>query len=350
MMKTFDPIRSLATLAVLAAASATAQTGPVARSYTYWGRPSYVMASNVLNANVRSVQTNLTHLRVASYNIENFTDAISDGPERTEEQFATQARGAAAILDGIEADIVLIIEIEGANSLRKLNDSLKKPYPFGWITDLGSGDGGKHEQKLNLALLSRVELDEIREVDFAELSGPGRPTRGLIRFQKNLGDGHRLLGYGVHLKSNWGVKERNIAQRRHALQILTNDIAWVQSKQKAAFWEMVVLGDTNVDPALLPQFEGDTSFEPLAGWRDLWADVPASNRVTCDTRRGDEKLEFPPATFDRVFVSSDLTSAPWRAGSVAAIMAGTCTTNSHMPPGEGGHVSDHYPVYVDLMK
>lgn len=345
------PMRTLliATFA-LAALVAQSQTGTAARSYTYWGKPSYVMASNVINANVHSTTTNLSHVRVSSYNIENFTDGVGDGPDRTEARVATQVKGAAAILDGIDADIQIIVEIEGANSLRLLNSALKKPYPLGWITDLGSGDGGKHEQKLNIALLSRFPLDEIREVDFAELSGPGRPTRGLLRFQKDLGDGHALLGYGVHLKSNWGVKERNIAQREHALQILTNDISWVQSKRKAGTWEMIVLGDTNVDPALLPQFDGDTSFAPLASWRDLWTDVPASNRVTCDSRHGDPALEFPPATFDRIFVSTDLTAAPWQAGKISSVVSGTCTADSHMPPGEGGHVSDHYPVYVDLTR
>ncbi|HOO21933.1 MAG TPA: hypothetical protein PL011_11170, partial [Kiritimatiellia bacterium] len=35
-------------------------------------------------------------LRIATYNLEHFTDARGDGPERTPELFIAQARGAAA--------------------------------------------------------------------------------------------------------------------------------------------------------------------------------------------------------------------------------------------------------------
>ena len=48
-------------------------------------------------------------LRVAAYNIENFTDAEGDGEDRTAETMKLQAQGAAANLDQIGADVVMVI-------------------------------------------------------------------------------------------------------------------------------------------------------------------------------------------------------------------------------------------------
>lgn len=340
----------LLSAAFVSASCVLAEQAPAQKKeFTFWGKPEFAAPSAVLAGTAEPLGER-SRLRIAFYNIENFTDGVGDDPDRTPEIMARQAAGAAALIDRIDPDIQVFCETENATSVLALNRALKKPFPQVWITELGSGDGGKHEQKLQLVLLSRVPIAEVREIDFAPLQGPGRPTRGLLRFAVDLGGNRKLLCYGVHLKSNWGVRERNIAQRQHALNILLKDIDWVKGHHKDTEWEMLILGDTNVDPTLLPQFEGDASFAALASWHDLWKDVPAEKRVTCDTRRGDPALEFPPATFDRIFVSEALMAAPWKAGPAQNLPEGTDTKNSRTPPGTGSHVSDHYPVYVDIVK
>lgn len=286
-------------------------------------------------------------LRVAAYNIENFTDAVGDGDDRTPELMQAQARGAAANLDEIDADLALIIEIENAAALQALNKTLARPYPAGYITHLG--EGAPDEQKLNIAVLTRVPLVDLREIDFGPLTGAGRPTRGVLRVQADLGGGRRLAVYAVHLKSNYGYRPRNMYKRRHALQLVMEDVKSLRASDPAITWEMLVVGDMNVDPEL-PEFSGDWSLSPLRGWKDLWRGRPIHERMTIPTRYGDPALEFPPACFDRIYAGADLTNAPWRVGSPGVVQKGVQTRNVKALPGQEGHVSDHYPVFVDLLR
>lgn len=283
-------------------------------------------------------------LRVAFYNIENFTDGVNDGPDRTEALVEAHATGAAALLDEVNADIVLISEIENEATLNRLNKALAKPFPFGWVTHFG--DSSDQVNKLNIALLSRLPAVELLELDFAPLTGKGRPTRGSLRASFDLGEEHRLVVYGVHLKSNFGYRPRNVAQREHALEIVTADAKAVQ-EDASVKWEVLLLGDFNVDPAA-PEFAGDPSLRPLRGWVDLWRGKPQHERITIPTRYGDPELEFPPATFDRIYAAGDLTQAPWMLDQPGVLPRGVNTKQVSVKPGEDGHISDHYPVWVDV--
>lgn len=286
-------------------------------------------------------------VRVASYNIEHFTDGIGDDPDRTPDRVRGQAQRAAALLNEIKADVVLLMEIENTNSLVALNTYLDPAYPQAYITRLG--DGAPDEQKLNLAVLSQFPVQEAREVDFGPLTGPGRPTRGFLRATIELGDQHRLVVYAVHLKSNFGHRPRNIAQRQHTMEMIAADARALAASDPTVQWEMLVAGDTNVDPDQ-PEFAGDPSLKPLKDWKDLWRGRPLAERTTVPTRYGDPALEFPPACFDRLFASTGLSEAPWKVGEPQAVPRGVDTRRVNAKPGEGEHISDHYPVYVDLVR
>ena len=286
-------------------------------------------------------------IRVAAYNIEHFTDAVGDGPDRTPERLSRQARMAAELIQEINPQVVLLMEIENATSLAALNQALTTPFPVGYVTQLGNG--APDEQKLNLAVLSRLPLAEVAEVDFGPLNGPGRPTRGYLRAVLDLGEGHRLAVYAVHLKSNFGYRPRNVAQRQGTMKLIAEDAAALAASDPAVTWEMLVAGDTNVDPEQ-PEFAGDASLKPLKEWRDLWRGRPLAERTTVPTRYGDPALEFPPACFDRLFASPELTRKPWQAGEPQALARGVETRRVIAKPGEGNHISDHYPVYVDLTR
>jgi hypothetical protein len=98
------------------------------------------------------------------------------------------------------------------------------------------------------------------------------------------------------------------------------------------------------------QFATDPSFSSLSGWVDLWRGRPVEERITLPTRVGDPTLLFPPATFDRFFVSASLQEPPWVAGRPYVLQQGVDTNNVLSLPGENGHVSDHYPVYLDIVR
>lgn len=292
-----------------------------------------------------------SRLRVATYNIEHFTDARDDGPERTPAQFIAQAQGAAAIIAEANPDILMLQEVENARVLIYLNEQLPQPYPYIYVTDLRRSSGAR--DSLNLALLSRLRPWQVRQLGFQALSGSASPTRGTLAATFPLADGTALMTYNIHLKSNYGDAPRNQAQRGVALHLLGADVVTQTFRNTPRPTFTLVLGDTNVDPDT-PQFADDPSLAPLAGgFVDLWRGRPIEERTTIPSRAagetGDPLLVFPPSAFDRVFASKNfLQDGPWRIGPPAVLQKGTATHDNSIKPGTDGHMSDHYLVYVDL--
>jgi endonuclease/exonuclease/phosphatase family metal-dependent hydrolase len=287
-------------------------------------------------------------VRICSYNTQDFCDGVNDDTNATPAMAERHARGIAALLDEIDPDIVVLEEVENAAVLQLLNGALKKPYPVAFITRFASFRG--EEQRLNIAVLSRVELAGLRELDFGYFRGRGRPPRGILSFFVELGGGRCLLVYGVHLKSNFGDRVKNEFQRLSAMKILRADADEMLARYPQNDWEVLVLGDTNVDPEDA-QFAKDSSFRPMRGWVDLWLGRPLAERTTLPTRLGDPALEFAPVTFDRFFASTNLVSVPWRVGPPQVLQRGVDTNSVFTVPGQDDiHVSDHYPTYVDIVK
>jgi hypothetical protein len=89
----------------------------------------------------------------------------------------------------------------------------------------------------------------------------------------------------------------------------------------------------------------------LHDYIDLWRTEPVLARVTMPSRGTDEALRFPPAAFDRMLVSKNLKAFPWVVGSITALPEGVDISDSYALPGaDWVHVSDHYPVYADLVR
>ncbi len=285
------------------------------------------------------------YIRIASYNLENFRDGFEDPPEFSENRVAGHAKGAAAIIAKINPDVLVLQEVENKYALRLLNNTLAEPYLSGYITFFRFSWGDV--DPLNIAVLSRIPLKQVRTIRFSRTNGAVRPVRGLLTFEIDAGPHHRLLVYGLHLKSNFGDAHRNQLQRQRALEILDADARNVLRNDPENEYEVVVIGDTNVDPDNA-QFAKDPSFTPLSAYLDLWHGRSIEERTTCPTRVGDPALLFPPACFDRVFVTTNLMTAPWIAGPPHVLQEGTRTNDVHVLPGDEGHVSDHYPVYFDV--
>jgi endonuclease/exonuclease/phosphatase family metal-dependent hydrolase len=282
--------------------------------------------------------------RLGVYNIQDFA---AGGPDqgRPLEVLQRHAKAAAAVMDAIDADIWVLQEIENGAALAALNEAQAEPYAAGYVTAFG--DGASRAFRLNLAVLSRIELDDVTEIDFTGLSGRGRPTRGLLRMEVELADDANVLVYNVHLKSNWGNQQRNISQRANALSLLVADA----NAQRAADDELIgtiVAGDFNVDPEHA-SFAGDTSLVPLADFVDLWQGRPLAERVTVPTRYGDPELEFPAVCFDRIYVSPELARGVWTVGTPQVLPAGVHIEDVRVVAGQDDTTaSDHYPVFVDF--
>jgi len=286
-------------------------------------------------------------IRVCSYNIQDLTDGAGDGFLRTKTVVDRHLQSAARIINAIQPDVLVIQEIENLAVLDRLNQLLEPPFPTGYISSFGMGG---RPDKRNIALLSRFEILKIRELDFAGVEADVNVTRGALSGVINLGNNHLLLVYGVHLKSNLGEPAVNVSKRQEALKVIRAHAELVMESNPSKLWEIVVAGDMNVDPEL-ESFADDESLAPLGDWVDLWRGFPLESRTTIPTRLGDPDLEFPAACFDRIIVAPELTNPPWVAGEPVALQRGVDVGNVFTAAGQNDeHVSDHYPVFVDLQR
>lgn len=313
------------------------------RPLPFYGRPLIQQPCTVRREPCDTIQA-ADRIRIATYNLQDFTDGVDDGTDRTTERAEHHARLAALIIAEMDPDVLVLQEIENANALSLLLEKLHYSYPLAYLTDFGEQGG----RPLNIAVVSRIPLADLRELDFAGLSGPGRPPRGVLSFTLELDPGRRLLVYAVHLKSNFGDPWKNRSKRYHALRLIRRDACRFVRRHPQYAWETMLLGDMNVDPEL-PQFARDCSLRPVHDWIDLWRGVPPGERVTLPTRHGDPEMEFPPAAFDRFIVSPQLVRSPWTAAVPHVLRRGVDTGNVFAAGGDNDiHVSDHYPVFLDL--
>ena len=232
--------------------------------------------------------------------------------------------------------------------MERLNSELETPYAHLYISQFNSSS---RDKKLNIAVASRLPMIEVVELDFSTVTeSPVNLSRGSVRFRLELEEGRHLLGYGVHLKSNYGEHEQNIQKRKISSEIIRTDADAVVAANPGVSFEVIVLGDTNVDPDL-PKWAKDPSLSVFDDWKDLWRGVPLDTRTTLAKRLGDPEMAFDPVCFDRVIVSQALTKVPWKIDQPVVKQAGVDTSNIYVSPGENDiHVSDHYPVYIDIKK
>jgi len=290
------------------------------------------------------MQVSGPRIRVSSYNVEQFSDGVNDG-DRTRYGAGRQAHLAAGIVEEFNPDILVLQEIENEKALCIFNLAFGRPYPLGYITRFD-----RESCRLNIAVLSRIPLKGVRELDFSGLKGDGRPPRGVLSFYVPLSARRVLLVYVVHLKSNWGDREKNESKRYNALKLITEDLRGLRVRYPQYTWETMIIGDMNVDPEG-KNFRRDPSLEPLRSWIDLWSGIPLKDRLTLPTRFGDPQRQFPPVTFDRIFVTRELRELPWRTRRPRVLQKGVDTKDINAVGGKSKtHASDHYPVYVDVVK
>lgn len=333
-------MRHVFPILILLAGAAAVAPAETRELYDYAGVPALQTPTPVPGpGEVRPVRD---RVRLGFYNIENFSDGIGDG-SRDQALAARHAGMAAAILDQIDADILFLGEIENRDALDLINRALAHPHPLGWMTRFETGN---QPEKLNLGLLTRIEPVSVGEIEFGPLLGPGRPPRGALRAVFRLDYKSMLAVYAVHLKSNYGNRTRNESKRRNAMQIIRDNADQLMASDPESLWHVVVLGDMNVDPAL-PKFRGDTSLKPFHDWTDLWLTAADGTAVTLPYRAS-SPFTYDSAAFDRILASPELVEEPWTVGAPQVLSIGVDTTSTDAVAGHGDHVSDHYPVYVDI--
>jgi endonuclease/exonuclease/phosphatase family metal-dependent hydrolase len=167
-----------------------------------------------------------TPVTVATWNVERFFDLRCDSGRcgwgdyeelPTPEQFQAQAQRIADAIDALDADVVLLQEIESQECLDELQRLLPEPYPVAVLGETG-GDAS-----VDVAILARGELVRTRghRDQPIPLDGGGttRFARELLEVHLRL-QGRDLIAFSAHFKSKSGDDPaRRLAEARAARQI-----------------------------------------------------------------------------------------------------------------------------------
>jgi len=182
--------------------------------------------------------------RVLSYNVHNFFPASVPG--------AKSAESKAAVIDvvaGIDAAIMLLVETGGQESVREIQDMLRRKgceYPFSSVVE-----GGDQERRL--AVLAKWEPVEVQHdvTAFYNLGGLHvRVQRGFANCTFQWANGYRLHLLGAHLKSKVYHQLGQTDMRRYEARQLRYLVNGILDKEPDA--NILVVGDMNDSPNASP--------------------------------------------------------------------------------------------------
>lgn len=189
-------------------------------------------------------------LRVATFNVRRLFDTVCDSgrcgdddfeDQRSQAEFEFRAQQIADGLAEIDADIVMLQEIENEDGLALINASFEQgPYPVAVLGESGFA------ASLDVAVLARGELLEWRSYGDRQLTRPDGSTTSFTREFLRVDvliDGVRHIAFSTHFRS----KSNDDAGRRFAEAEAAGEIvAEVASSNPDAV--VVLAGDFNDEP------------------------------------------------------------------------------------------------------
>jgi endonuclease/exonuclease/phosphatase family metal-dependent hydrolase len=235
-------------------------------------------------------------LRITTWNLGS-SIAPEEDPAADDNQLAI-----AAILNSLNADVIVLQEIRDRRACERLADLLKPPrYQVAACSAFKDGSGRRLPQ---VAILSRKPVTTARTEPW-KTDGNVTPPGGFAFAQVRHGSGEIGI-FSAQFKDN--ATSGNF-ERDTQLNILMREIAAAQLVQQAVALgtkltdppsAVVVAGSFNTNPDE-PQFVSEITLRLLenAGFKNVFHSVPLEDRITW---RGDGR--YPDATFDYVFASN----------------------------------------------
>lgn len=166
-------------------------------------------------------------LSIATFNVRLFFDPVCDsgkcGPGDFEEvptpsQFEFKADTIVEGIVGMQADVVILQEVETRTCLDALTQRLGDAYPTAILAESG------YAASIDVAVLARFPLVEVRRHADVPLQ---RPSGGLTWFSREFlevhldAEGHRLIVFAAHFKSKVDDDpERRLAEATRAREII----------------------------------------------------------------------------------------------------------------------------------
>lgn len=183
-------------------------------------------------------------ITVATYNQHLLFDTRCDsgqcGPDEFEQQWSQAEFDAliaqrAAAIDALDADILLLQEVETQQVLDTLNAALSEPYPIAILAETG------FEASLDVAVLARGELMDSRVYTQLD-NGWQRFSRNFLRLDLEI-QGERAIVFSAHFKAKFQDQEgRRIAEAQTAHAIVSE----VAAEHDGAL--VILGGDLNDTP------------------------------------------------------------------------------------------------------
>ncbi len=192
-------------------------------------------------------------LRVATFNTHLFFDTVCQSGRcdigdfeivNSETDFRDKARKLADAVAGLNADVVLLQEVETEDCLDALNRALSSPYPVAEQGETGSA------ASIDTAVLARGRLLERRNHRGTPIEGPNGEslqfTREFLELHLEIGGG-RVIAFDAHFKS----KASDDPDRRLAEAMAAHDIVTARAREYPD--ALVVFGgDLNDTPGSAP--------------------------------------------------------------------------------------------------
>ena len=325
------------------------------------------------NMQAIAVDAEKANCRIVFYNVENLFD-YSDDPETNDKDFLPDGkmRWTQAIYEKKQQNIAKVIKALGTNenqlpelialseieNRRVLEDLIEKMNPSKSykIVHRDSPD----ERGIDVALLYDSNKIEVLSSDFHTVELKGDHTREILEAKVKIG-GEPIHLFVNHWSSNFPSKKESEYKRLAAANVLNNAVDKIQAKDKDA--KIVIVGDFNDQPSdksitqvLAADKVGVASAE-LYNLSSPWQNSPNNGTVY---------LSFKKTwlTIDQIMVSPALVDQHkgWQTTPQQAHIFNedwlTYERDGKKIPSRyisskgkvyGGY-SDHFPIYLDLVK
>lgn len=214
----------------------------------------------------------IREFRIGAWNVRNFFDSTDDpysDEVPSDMDYERKTRELSRVIDSLEADFLALEEVENLEALKKLNSTLKQPYP-----QLGLVEGNDTGRGIDVAFLSRIPVKNV--ISHAHHDLPERPgvSRG-YRFSRDclevqLQTDPPLTIFINHLKAARGDEKKSAAKRRVQAEGIVEIMQATDSPGEA----QLVVGDLNDVPE-------SWALEPLfSRLQDPFAMMAPSERAT----------------------------------------------------------------------
>ncbi len=266
---------------------------------------------------------NAQTVRVVTWNIEWFPGRTPQPTERAEN---AHREDVAEYLPTLEPDILILQEIRGREAAAFLVEQL--PGIELQVVSAFMRPNPNISQQIVIASRFKV-LDSYEELFTGEAYDYGdmEPYRGFVFAALESPFGGTLLVYGVHLKSNWGDTDVNIAMRESGARQILRHVAQAEKRYgETGPVQVVVGGDFNVRLNREDREDERTiDIFTESGFHSTWEGIPFGERITWPPRGG-----FPPACFDYILTK------------------GLPLLTAEILPKPAWALSDHRPVLLSI--